>query len=323
MEKLRVENLNFKVGKVEILKDVSFSVKENSFVGVIGHNGSGKSTMLKTIYGVNKPTGGKIFFDEHDLFQLSGRERAKKIAVLAQESGGQFDFSVQQVVEMGRYPHKDTLENYSKEDLEKVDKVLHEMKLEDYRDRSFNTLSGGEKQRVLIARLLVQESKFIILDEPTNHLDIKSKNVLKKALQQFEGTLIIVSHDRDFLQGLTDKVYEFKNQHLKEYLGDIDFYLEQRAVANFREIEQPKEITTTAKAAQTPEKLSFEEQKQQKAAQNKLNKIERNITDLEQELKAMNEQMGQGLQTDTFYKQYEQKKQQLEDLMTEWESLMS
>ncbi len=116
MEKLRVENLNFKVGKVEILKDVSFSVKENSFVGVIGHNGSGKSTMLKTIYGVNKPTGGKIFFDEHDLFQLSGRERAKKIAVLAQESGGQFDFSVQQVEEMVRYPHKDTLENYSKED---------------------------------------------------------------------------------------------------------------------------------------------------------------------------------------------------------------
>ena len=106
-------------------------------------------------------------------------------------------------------------------------------------------------------------------------------------------------------------------------MGDIDFYLEQRAVANFREIEQPKEITTTAKAAQTPEKLSFEEQKQQKAAQNKLNKIERNITELEQELKAMNEQMGQGVQTDAFYKQYEQKKQQLEDLMTEWESLMS
>jgi hypothetical protein len=170
--------------------------------------------------------------------------------------------------------------------------------------------------------MLLSDFNVLVMDEPTNHLDIKSKNVLKKALQQFEGTLIIVSHDRDFLQGLTDKVYEFKNQHLKEYLGDIDFYLEQRAVANFREIEQPKE-TTTAKAAQTPEKLSFEEQKQQKAAQNKLNKIERNITDLEQELKAMNEQMGQGLQTDTFYKQYEQKKQQLEDLMTEWESLMS
>ena len=190
-------------------------------------------------------------------------------------------------------------------------------------DKKVKVLSGGERNRLALAKMLLSDFNVLVMDEPTNHLDIKSKNVLKKALQQFEGTLIIVSHDRDFLQGLTDKVYEFKNQHLKEYLGDIDFYLEQRAVANFREIEQPKEITTTAKAAQTPEKLSFEEQKQQKAAQNKLNKIERNITDLEQELKAMNEQMEQGLQTDTFYKQYEQKKQQLEDLMTEWESLMS
>jgi hypothetical protein len=210
MEKLRVENLNFKVGKVEILKDVSLSVKENSFVGVIGHNGSGKSTMLKTIYGVNKPTGGNIFFDEHDLFQLSGRERAKKIAVLAQESGGQFDFSVQQVVEMGRYPHKDTLENYSKEDLEKVDKVLHEMKLEDYRDRSFNTLSGGEKQRVLIARLLVQESKFIILDEPTNHLDIGHQIEIMNIIKNMGVTVLSAIHDMNIASIYCDELVAMK-----------------------------------------------------------------------------------------------------------------
>ena len=210
MEKLRVENLNFKVGKVEILKGVSFKVRENSFVGVIGHNGSGKSTMLKTIYGVNKPTGGKIFFDEHDLFQLSGRERAKKIAVLAQESGGQFDFSVQQVVEMGRYPHKDTLENYSKEDLEKVDKVLHEMKLEDYRDRSFNTLSGGEKQRVLIARLLVQESKFIILDEPTNHLDIGHQIEIMNIIKNMGVTVLSAIHDMNIASIYCDELVAMK-----------------------------------------------------------------------------------------------------------------
>ena len=164
------------------------------------------------------------------------------------------------------------------------------------------------------------------MDEPTNHLDIKSKNVLKKALQQFEGTLIIVSHDRDFLQGLTDKVYEFKNKHLKEYLGDIDFFLEQRAAANFREIEQKtqeKESVVPEKAALKDEKLSFEQQKQQKAVQNKLNKIENSIGELETTLKTMNEQMGQGLQTDAFYQEYEQKKQALEELMSEWESLMS
>ena len=164
------------------------------------------------------------------------------------------------------------------------------------------------------------------MDETTNHLDIKSKNVLKKALQQFEGTLIIVSHDRDFLQGLTDKVYEFKDRHLKEYLGDIDFYLEQRAAANFREIEQSKETATvveTKNVATTDEKLSFEQQKQQKSVQNKLNKIENNITLLEKELKEMDILMGEQVQSDVFYKEYEQKKQMLEDLMTEWEALIS
>ena len=172
--------------------------------------------------------------------------------------------------------------------------------------------------------MLLSDFNVLVMDEPTNHLDIKSKNVLKKALQQFEGTLIIVSHDRDFLQGLTDKVYEFKNKNIKEYLGDIDFYLEQRAVANFREMEQQKEtVSAPTKAAANAEKLSFEQQKQQKAAQNKLNKIENQIAALEEELKQMDVQMGQGVQSNDYYKEYEQKKKMLEELMTEWENLMS
>ncbi|MFC2505830.1 MAG: ATP-binding cassette domain-containing protein, partial [Capnocytophaga ochracea] len=192
-------------------------------------------------------------------------------------------------------------------------------------DKKVKVLSGGERNRLALAKMLLSDFNVMVMDEPTNHLDIKSKNVLKQALQQFEGTLIIVSHDRDFLQGLTDKVYEFKNKHLKEYLGDIDFFLEQRAAVNFREIEQQSKSTPVQveKEPQKEEKLSFEEQKQQKAIQNKLNKIEKNITALEEALKAMNEQMGQGVQNDAFYKEYEQKKQQLEDLMTEWELLMS
>ena len=211
MKKLRVENLTYDIGGTRILKGITFDVEENTFVGVIGPNGSGKSTMLKSIYGVNRPSGGNIYFEGENLLEVSGKDRAKKIAVLAQESGGQFDFSVQQVVEMGRYPHKDTLENYSKHDLEIVDRVLREMKLDNYRERSFNTLSGGEKQRVLIARLLVQESKFIILDEPTNHLDIGYQIEIMNIIKKMGVTVLSAIHDMNMAAIYCDKLVIMKN----------------------------------------------------------------------------------------------------------------
>lgn len=210
MKKLEVKNLRFDIGQTKIIKDISFDVEENTFVGVIGPNGSGKSTMLKSIYGVNKPSGGNILFEGEDLLKMPSKDRAKKIAVLAQESGGQFDFSVQQVVEMGRYPHKNALENYSKYDLEIVDRVLKEMRLEDYRERSFNTLSGGEKQRVLIARLLVQESKFIILDEPTNHLDIGYQIDIMNVIKKMGVTVLSAIHDMNMAAIYCDKLVFMK-----------------------------------------------------------------------------------------------------------------
>lgn len=210
MKKLKVEKLTYDIGGTRILKDITFDVEENTFVGVIGPNGSGKSTMLKSIYGVNKPSGGNIYFEGDDLLKISSKDRAKKIAVLAQESGGQFDFSVQQVVEMGRYPHKNTLENYSKHDLEIVDRVLYEMKLDNYRERSFNTLSGGEKQRVLIARLLVQESKFIILDEPTNHLDIGHQIEIMNIIKKMGVTVLSAIHDMNMAAIYCDKLVIMK-----------------------------------------------------------------------------------------------------------------
>lgn len=210
MKKLQVEKLTFDIGKTRILKDITFDVEENTFVGVIGPNGSGKSTMLKSIYGVNKPSGGQILFEGQNLLKMDGKERAKKIAVLAQESSGQFDFTVQQVVEMGRYPHKNALENYSKYDMEIVDRVLKEMKLEDYRERSFNTLSGGEKQRVLISRLLVQESKFIILDEPTNHLDIGHQIEIMNVIKNMGVTVLAAIHDMNMAAIYCDKLVIMK-----------------------------------------------------------------------------------------------------------------
>lgn len=304
---LEIDRVSKSYGEKQVLQEVSLLVERGSKIAFVGQNGQGKTTLAKMIVG-EIPYEGTIklghnvqlgYFAQNQADYLDG-----EITVL--------DTMYNAANDTNRIKVRDILGSF----LFRGDEV----------DKKVKVLSGGERNRLALAKMLLSDFNVLVMDEPTNHLDIKSKNVLKKALQQFEGTLIIVSHDRDFLQGLTDKVYEFKDRHLKEYLGDIDFYLEQRAAANFREIEQNKEAATVVESknvATTDEKLSFEQQKQQKSVQNKLNKIENNITLLEKELKEMDILMGEQVQSDVFYKEYEQKKQMLEDLMTEWEALIS
>ena len=304
---LEIDRVSKSYGEKQVLQEVSLLVERGSKIAFVGQNGQGKTTLAKMIVG-EIPYEGTIklghnvqlgYFAQNQADYLDG-----EISVL--------DTMYNAANDTNRIKVRDILGSF----LFRGDEV----------DKKVKVLSGGERNRLALAKMLLSDFNVLVMDEPTNHLDIKSKNVLKKALQQFEGTLIIVSHDRDFLQGLTDKVYEFKDRHLKEYLGDIDFYLEQRAADNFREIEQNKEAATvveTKNVATTDEKLSFEQQKQQKSVQNKLNKIENNITLLEKELKEMDILMGEQVQSDVFYKEYEQKKQMLEDLMTEWEALIS
>lgn len=302
---LEIDDVSKSYGEKEVLSHVSLLVERGSKIAFVGQNGQGKTTLAKMIIGETDYQGTiKLghnvqlgYFAQNQADYLDG-----ELTVL--------DTMYHAADDTNRMKIRDILGSF----LFRGDEV----------DKKVKVLSGGERNRLALAKMLLSDFNVLVMDEPTNHLDIKSKNVLKKALQQFEGTLIIVSHDRDFLQGLTDKVYEFKNKNIKEYLGDIDFYLEQRAVANFREMEQQKEtLLTPTKAAANAEKLSFEQQKQQKAAQNKLNKIENQIAALEEELKQMDAQMGQGVQSNDYYKEYEQKKRMLEELMTEWENLMS
>ena len=302
---LEIDDVSKSYGEKEVLSHVSLLVERGSKIAFVGQNGQGKTTLAKMIIGETDYQGTiKLghnvqlgYFAQNQADYLDG-----ELTVL--------DTMYHAADDTNRMKIRDILGSF----LFRGDDV----------DKKVKVLSGGERNRLALAKMLLSDFNVLVMDEPTNHLDIKSKNVLKKALQQFEGTLIIVSHDRDFLQGLTDKVYEFKNKNIKEYLGDIDFYLEQRAVANFREMEQQKEtLSAPTKAAANAEKLSFEQQKQQKAAQNKLNKIENQIAALEEELKQMDMQMGQGVQSNDYYKEYEQKKKMLEELMTEWENLMS
>ena len=152
-------------------------------------------------------------------------------------------------------------------------------------------------------------------------MDIASTNVLKQALQQFEGTLIIVSHDRDFLTGLTEKVYEFKNHTIKEYLGDIDFYLEQRAVTSFRDIEKGDEKVNIKAQEKEKTGLSYEEQKEKKKISNQISKIESQISLLEKEIAQMDTQIMEDSPSDSLLSIYSQKKKSLEKLMEEWEEL--
>mgnify|MGYP001266358866 CR=1 FL=1 len=149
--------------------------------------------------------------------------------------------------------------------------------------KKVKVLSGGERNRLALCKLLLQPINVLLMDEPTNHLDIKSKNVLKAALQKFGGTLLIVSHDRDFLQGMSNIVYEFKDQKIKEYLGDINFFLEQRNLENMREVE--KKDTIKKETPKENKKVSYEDKKKAKTLQNRLRKIESKIQQLEKDIK--------------------------------------
>ncbi|MFT7188320.1 MAG: ATP-binding cassette subfamily F protein 3, partial [Sediminicola sp.] len=191
-------------------------------------------------------------------------------------------------------------------------------------DKYVRVLSGGERNRLALAKMLLQPFNVLVMDEPTNHLDIKSKNVLKQALQSFEGTLILVSHDRDFLQGLTGNVYEFKDGNIREYLGDIDFYLEERKAQDFRAIEKKQKVVK-AKEKNKDKEVTFEDQKKIKSLKNKLSNAESTIGVLEKEIATIDHELLMNydatIAQKNFFDTYEKKKKELKKLMDLWEGI--
>ena len=160
------------------------------------------------------------------------------------------------------------------------------------------------------------------MDEPTNHLDIKSKNVLKAALHKYEGTLLLVSHDRDFLQGLANVTYEFKDQKIKEYLGDINFFLEQRNAQDMRAFEKVDDVVKP-KEKNEVKNLSYEDQKKNKSLHNKLSKIESQIQQLEKDIQKDDKELASNydklIENAAFFTAYEKKKKELDKLLEDWE----
>ena len=300
---LEIDNVSKKYGDKTILKNVNLLVERGSKIAFVGQNGQGKTTLAKMI--INEIPFDGIIKKGHNVeigyFAQNQAHYLDKEAII-------LDIMNNAANDTNRTKVRDILGAFlfRGDDVEKKVKVL----------------SGGERNRLALAKMLLSSFNVLVMDEPTNHLDIASKNVLKQALQLFEGTLIIVSHDRDFLQGLTEKVYEFKDQNIREYLGDIDFYLQQREVSNFREIEKNTQNTKTPSENNTEKIISYEAQKERKKINNQINKIETKITDLEKEIANMDLQISENISiSNDFLKNYELKKQELDSLMEEWEEL--
>ena len=288
-------------GQLNVLNHVDLLIERDSKTAFVGQNGQGKSTLAKIIVGELEHQG-KLKLGHNVQIGYFAQNQAEYL----DKNKTVLDTMIDAANETNRSKVRDILGAFLFRG-EEVDKYV-------------KVLSGGERNRLALAKLLLQPLNVLVMDEPTNHLDIKSKNVLKEALKKFQGTLILVSHDRDFLQGLTNKVYEFKNHKLKEYLGDIDFYLEQRNVENLRELEKKEVVKSQPKETNKP---SYEEQKKVKSLQNKLSNLEAKIHSLEKEIKEIDVDLATNydevVSNPTFFDTYQKKKSNLEKLMEEWE----
>jgi len=300
---VEAEGISKIYGDLQVLKDIDLSIERDTKTAFVGQNGQGKSTLAKILVGDLKHTGHlKLghnvqigYFAQNQAEYLDGSKTV-------------LDTMIDAANETNRSKVRDILGSFlfRGEEAEKYVRVL----------------SGGERNRLALAKLMLQPLNVLIMDEPTNHLDIKSKNVLKEALRKFEGTLILVSHDRDFLQGLTDTIYEFKDQKIKEYLGDIDYYLEQRNVDNLREVEKRDVIKEQPKESN---KQTYKEQKKLKSLSNRLSNTEAKINQVEKDIKKLDEELAANYDVVAakpgFFDKYQAKKDDLTQLMEDWEAI--
>ncbi len=303
---VEAENLSKSYGDNHVLENVDLLIERGSKIAFVGQNGQGKSTLAKMM--VNE-------------IQYEGRLKLGhnvQVGYFAQNQSEYLDGekTVLQIMEdaatdSNRVKVRDMLGAFlfGGDDADKKSKVL----------------SGGERNRLALCKLLLQPINTLIMDEPTNHLDIASKNVLKNALNDFKGTLIVVSHDRDFLQGLTSTVYGFKDKVIKEYLGDIDYFLEQHKMESLREAEKRTKVEEVKKVVNTSSKEKRVLDKEQKKLQNRLSNLETKISDLEKEIIGLDAQISEdfdGVSADPeFFKNYQTKKDLLDEVMEEWSIL--
>ncbi|WP_332649839.1 ABC transporter ATP-binding protein [Lysinibacillus sp. 54212] len=214
---LEAKQISFSVVEKQILHDLSFSIEQGQFVGIVGPNGSGKSTMLKVLYRYLKQSSGLVTLFEKDILKISPRDFAKEIAVVSQETPVLFDFTVKDLVMMGRTPYKKWLSSDNQEDYRIVEESLRLANVDHLATRTFSHLSGGEKKRVMLARALAQKANILILDEPTNHLDIAHQYQLMDLVKDLPITIISALHDLNLAASYCDEIIVMKEGRIYAY----------------------------------------------------------------------------------------------------------
>ena len=308
---LKVNEVSKSYDELEVLKGINLLLERGEKIAFVGKNGEGKTTLAKII--VNSiPFEGQVEYG-HQV----------KVGYYAQNQSELLDDNktIIEVIE-------DAADEHSRP---RVRDMLGSFLFSgDAAQKKIKVLSGGERARVALCKLLLEPVNLLIMDEPTNHLDMVSKDILKNALNKYDGTLIIVSHDRDFLQGLSEKVYEFKDQGIKEYLGDINEFLNAKKVVDFKQFEiENKQKVSSPKSKDSKNKISYQERKQLdkdiKKTSNKVGNLERSVEALEKELKALDAELSQPdrykeLSSQAgFFESYQEKQQQLAQYISNWE----
>jgi ATP-binding cassette subfamily F protein 3 len=300
---LQTHNLSKAYEDKQVLSDVNLEIERGEKIAFVGQNGQGKSTLAKIIvseiqYEGEVKLGHNVqlgYFAQNQSTYLNG------------------DQTVLESAEDSATPENRT----------KIRDLLGAFLFPgESVDKKVKVLSGGERNRLALCKLLLQPFNVLIMDEPTNHLDIASKNVLKEALLKFKGTLILVSHDRDFVQGLCEKVISFRNQEVKPFLGDINAYLEDKQLASLKELEK---VPEQGKSSPKSPGGDYKKQKKARSNEQKIIKVEKQISRLEKQIKEIDFELEinyeQTIAKPDFFDSYQEKKQKLERLMQEWEDL--
>ena len=306
---LVINEASKKYDDLKVLSNINLEIVKGDKLAFVGKNGEGKSTLAKMIVG-EIDYGGSI--------QLGHQI---KMGYYAQN---QADFLDEDITVL------ETIENaVTEQTSSNVRTILGSFLFSnDDVTKKIKVLSGGERARVALCKLLLEPYNLLVMDEPTNHLDITSKELLKKALLNFDGSLIVVSHDREFLQGLTQKVYEFKNQNIKEYIGDINAFLSEKEMSNFKQLESSQKDQKIVDKDKNKEQKSYHDKKNHKSnikkLRNRINKLEKEITTLSTSLKEKDEALSdpvkfKELSNDKdFFSIYDQEQQNLKKLEDDW-----
>ncbi len=311
---LETERLNKNYGEKTVLKEVDILIEKGEKVAFVGKNGEGKSTLSKIIVGEIESSGG-----------VCRLGHAVSIGYFAQNQAALLD---------GEKTVFETIDEVAVGDVRtRIRNILGSFLFDENDiEKKVKVLSGGEKTRLALAKLLLEPVNLLVLDEPTNHLDMLSKDILKMALMQYDGTLIVVSHDRDFLQGLTDTIYEFSHHKVKQFKGDIFDFLQTKKISDLDDLNQKSQQNKIkSEVVVTQSKQDYLKNKERESGlrkiRNKINSCEQEIEILENKLKQMDDTLAssdfstQTSDMNKFYTEYEEIKKQLSERMNEWEEL--